>query len=326
MGKVSVCIPTYNQSAYLSAAVESAFNQTQQPIEVCIADDCSTDATGQVLTELQARYPGLLLLKQEQNLGISANVNAVLSMSRTEYIVRLDSDDLLLSNYVEVLLAMLEQYPEAGYAHAAVSEIDAAGQVLRVRRLARAPGFQSAEDALRSQASGYRVAANILMFRRQALESVNFLTTEINFAEDWDLAVRLADAGWGNVYCTQSLALYRVWSKPMAFKRKQDELNGCRHVFEKSLQPAFYRRGWDLDELGRQRRRLAKAQVLAIDSFSGHQRTALVELLKQIGDSPVLQADIALIELGFAPILKMLNRLLTGAKDLIKSALLLARR
>src|SRR5690606_23416431 len=129
------------------------------------------------------------------------------------YVVRLDSDDLLRPDYCVKLSALLEENPTAAVAHAAVEEIDEFGRHRRIRRLHRATGFQSGEDALRDGIFGYRVAANICMFRRSALEKTGILyRPKLKFCEDWDLFLRLADAGWGNVYCNEVLASYRVWT------------------------------------------------------------------------------------------------------------------
>ena len=91
---VAICIPTYNQSAYLSAAVRSACAQTH-PAEVWVGDDCSTDDTPRVLAELEREFPQLRVNVQPHNLGITLNNNALLRLPQTEFIARLDSDDLM---------------------------------------------------------------------------------------------------------------------------------------------------------------------------------------------------------------------------------------
>lgn len=318
---VTICIPTYNQSNYLIASIESALNQTGFEAQVIVSDDCSTDETEELLAQLQMKSKRLAVIRQPQNLGISGNVNYLLQSVKTKYVLRLDSDDLLLPHYLQTLVPLLEQESQAGYAHAAVREIDWQGRELRIRRLMRRSGYQGAEDALRSQAAGYRVAANILLFRTEALQSVNFITPNLNFAEDWDLVVRLADAGWGNVYSSDVLACYRVWSNELRFKRKVQEISGCIHVHEKSLRPAFEKRKWDQKTLRRHRQELALNQALSVDSpiLSAQEREELCELLRHLGRSTRLEILLLMINFGFGSSLRMTNSLKTRLKDSIKS-------
>ncbi len=73
------------------------------------------------------------------------------------------------------LTELMLRYPQAGYAHSAITVIDAKGAQRQVRHLARGTGFQEGERALHASLSGYRTAANVLMFRKTALEQIRFL-------------------------------------------------------------------------------------------------------------------------------------------------------
>ena len=70
---------------------------------------------------------------------------------------------------------------------------------------------QKADEALLASIHGYRVAANICMFRTSALQQANYYDERIGHGEDWDLSVRLSALGWDNLYCNEVLAAYRVW-------------------------------------------------------------------------------------------------------------------
>jgi len=259
---VAVCIPTFNQGGYVAAAVESALIQSGLETEVWISDDASTDGTGAELEKF-SKNPRVHIHRQMANTGIACNAGWVISRPQTDYIVRLDSDDLLRPDYCRTLARLLEFYPQAAVAHCAVQEIDSKGARGRVRRLARKSGFQQADEALRSAANGYRVAANICMFRKEALESLSFVFQEsLNFCEDWDLFARLAAAGWGNAYSSSVLAEYRVW-RDAAGRREQRraaEILGITHVLGSTLSDAWNKRSWPLEELESARLRFACAQ------------------------------------------------------------------
>lgn len=322
---VAICIPTFNQAAFLTDCVTSALAQTFPDVEVWVSDDCSTDETPEVLSQLQQQYGHLKAIRQNQNIGISANNNWLLSQPRAKYIARLDSDDILHPNYIASLVDLLERYPTAGYAHCAIHEINQYGAVSRTRRLGSRAVYQTPEETILASISGYRVAANICLFRQQALREAGFYREGMRFCEDWDLAVRLADAGWGNVYQDEVLACYRVWdnSNNVRARRKMDEINGGLLVYERTLIPAFERRGWNMKLLHKARQNWVIAQSVALLSpaFSALERKELTDALRAAGGSPALEHRLRLYRFGFGSFLLQRNQLILLGKDAVKAVL-----
>ncbi len=247
---VAICIPTYNQAGFLERAIESALRQDYQgPSEVWIADDASTDGTAELLNELERRDPAIAVIRQAVNVGIAANVSALLRAPRCELLVRLDSDDELAPGFLSRLVDLMQAYPEAGYGHSGVTEIDAAGHPTSERRLARSTGFQPAEEALRASLSGYRTVANVLIFRNEALRELDYYSGRPEFVEDYDLSVRMADVGYGNVYLDEPLARYRVWEDQggTRSRRKGLQLEGLHPHLHGGLRTSLAAAGLGLE-------------------------------------------------------------------------------
>jgi glycosyltransferase involved in cell wall biosynthesis len=328
---VAICIPTYNQAHLLASAITSAALQSYAgPLEIWVGDDASTDDTPDVLAGLVREVPNLHVLKQPKNLGIAANSSALLRQPETELLVRLDSDDELEPAYVSRLSTLMQDEPQAGYAHTQVLEIDERGAAKRVRRLIRGTGFQDAETALRASLSGYRTTANILMFRRDALQHLGFYDARPEFVEDYDLSIRMADAGYGNVYIDETLARYRVWTDAagMRARRKGLQLAGYRRIFDEVFAPAWQRRGWDTQELVRMRNKLAAHHCASCfaEQYSADEQTELVRLLLALADGPWVQLRVHLCRLGMAPMLQFVAWLPSQAKQTAKTSMSRARR
>ncbi len=323
---VAICIPTYNQAGFLEQAVESALGQDYEgPTEIWIADDASSDATPALLERLQREHPAIETIRQETNVGIAANVSALLRAPRSELLVRLDSDDELEPTFLTRLVELMRKHPEAGYGHSGVTEIDAEGNRRSDRRLARPTGFQPAEAALRASLSGYRTVANVLIFRRQALRELDFYSGRPEFVEDYDLSVRMADAGHGNVYADEPLARYRVWEDEggSRSRRKGLQLAGYIRIFDEVFEPAWQRRGWDLGPVRRRRARFAVHHCAHCfgPQYTPAERARLVSLLEQLGGGPRLRLRLGLCRLGLAPWLERGVRLRGRAKSALKAAL-----
>jgi len=288
--QVAVCIPTYNQSAYLPFAVESALAQVGVETHVWISDDASTDNTEEILN-IYSAHARVSVIRNACNAGVSSNTQLVMEIPDQAYVVRLDSDDILYPGYCRELILLLEGYPEAGIAHCAVDQINEHGIVTVARRLARRTGYQASRSALRDAVHGYKVAANICMFRKRALASQEYLfNNEINFVEDWDFYVRLADAGWGNVYNSKVLAGYRVCSNAsMRAGRKAAEIRGINHVLSNTLEPAWQRRVWGCAAISAARKRFARVHLDFVRSvqLDDLEREGLMKLLDELAGGDV---------------------------------------
>ena len=320
--KIAICIPTYNQGNYLEKAIRSAVNQTMSAYEIIVSNDCSTDDTYSILNQLSKEIPNLKVIHQPINLGIVANVNACLKKADSDFIIRLDSDDILSPDYTEKMVKLMMEYPNAGYGHCAIQEIDERGVFLNKRYLSRKNVFQNADEALHSAILGYKVAANILIYRRQALESVNFINASTNFAEDFYMVSQISAKGYGNVYNREILAYYRVWtdSKMVRQKRKLSEIIGLRKVFEEVLEPAFKERSWNLKPIYKQKSNFASSQSDALSTkiYSDNEKQELKVELLRLSNSFKTRFYIWLNLNGFGSVILLLSKTVHKIKMVLK--------
>jgi len=90
--KVTIMIPTYNQESFIREAVESALMQTYPKLEVVVGDDCSTDSTAMIVSEMKDKR--LKLVRNNKNLGRTANYRNLLYNHATgDFVINLDGDD-----------------------------------------------------------------------------------------------------------------------------------------------------------------------------------------------------------------------------------------
>ncbi len=94
---ISVLVPAYETPPlFLRQMIESVLEQSYGNLELCIADGSPSDQVRQIAEEYAGKDSRLHYEKLNQNLGISENTNAALSMAKGDYIGLLDHDDLLL--------------------------------------------------------------------------------------------------------------------------------------------------------------------------------------------------------------------------------------
>lgn len=124
--KVSVCVITYNQEAFIGECLQSIVDQeTDFDFEVVVGDDASTDGTADVVREFETRYPNRVrAIYQCENIGGGArNFRLVHLAAAGEYIAHVDGDDVLLPGKLQSQVAILDANPHISYAAHAVKVI-----------------------------------------------------------------------------------------------------------------------------------------------------------------------------------------------------------
>ena len=108
---VSVCIPAYNNAAYIKETIDSVLGQTYTNLELVICDDHSKDDTVRVIEEI--KDDRIKLYKNEKNLGMSGNWNRCLSKCTGEFIKLICADDMLAPDALEKEVGALMKHPGA---------------------------------------------------------------------------------------------------------------------------------------------------------------------------------------------------------------------
>ena len=104
---VSVVIPTYNRAELVLRAINSVLGQTYQNLEIVVVDDYSQDNTEEVVTAIKDKR--INYHRHDSNQGGSAARNTGIEQARGQYIAFLDSDDVWLSQKLELQLAIATQ-------------------------------------------------------------------------------------------------------------------------------------------------------------------------------------------------------------------------
>ena len=100
---ISVIIPVYNVENYLEECLKSVQTQTYTNIEVILVNDGSTDKS-KLICERYCKEDRRFQLLNQENQGLSAARNNGVASSTGEFIAFVDSDDIILPNYLETLI------------------------------------------------------------------------------------------------------------------------------------------------------------------------------------------------------------------------------
>lgn len=110
--KITVLMPVYNGEKYLREAMDSILTQTFQDFEFIIVNDGSTDASAKIVqsyTDSRIR-----LVNNEKNMGLIASLNRGLELAKSEYIARMDQDDISFPLRLEKQVAFMDTHKDVG--------------------------------------------------------------------------------------------------------------------------------------------------------------------------------------------------------------------
>lgn len=109
--KISALVITYKQENLVRRAIESLLKQKDYLYEICVSDDCSPDATWDVLQEYSRLYPGLFkLYRQEKNVGIFKNVEYSWSMPTGDMVYQLSGDDECPEGWFKTIVDYIKEH------------------------------------------------------------------------------------------------------------------------------------------------------------------------------------------------------------------------
>ena len=103
MPKVSVCIPVYYVEKYIRRSMESVLSQSLKDIEVLVVNDCTPDASMEIVREYASKDSRIRVIEHEVNLGLMMARRTGYRAATGDYITFCDSDDIMPSDAVETL-------------------------------------------------------------------------------------------------------------------------------------------------------------------------------------------------------------------------------
>lgn len=130
--KISVCVATYNQQAYIRDCLLSILMQDYDgEVEIIVGDDHSTDQTAAIVSEIASMYPGRLTVPiRSSNLGACQNYQDMIRRATGDYIAHIDGDDYWMPNKLASQIEHLKKNPECVATYSNAHIIDDAGQLM----------------------------------------------------------------------------------------------------------------------------------------------------------------------------------------------------
>lgn len=206
---VTFALFAYNQEKYIREAVEGAFSQTYEPLEIILSDDCSTDRTFEIMQEMAAEYDGpheVRVRRSEVNLGLIDHVCDVAEMLTGEFVVLAAGDDISRSERTARIVDIWDDRFHAVFSRCNL--IDEQGEVI-VGDWISDGSAKTRFPWLKNVSLPLFVYGSSSAYRSEVLRRLPRANAKI-FSEDTPLNLLLQLNLWKAVLCEESLVGYRV--------------------------------------------------------------------------------------------------------------------
>lgn len=199
--EVSVVIPTHNRWNLLSTrALRSALMQEDVEHEVIVVDDGSVDETPERLAEIDD--PRVTVIRHEPGRGVARARNAGIDRARGTWVAFLDDDDSWSPRKLRAQLDAIAAR-QGDFAYAGVVSVDASGEVIHDYPV---PAPETLRRDILASCVIPAGPSNVLA-RTDLVRSVGGFDAGLSHLADWDLWIRLAQAG-RPVACDEVLVAY----------------------------------------------------------------------------------------------------------------------
>jgi GT2 family glycosyltransferase len=250
---LSIVIVNYNTEMLLRSCLESVYASANgTPLDVWVVDNNSRDAS---VTMVKSRFPRVNVIENTCNVGFSKANNMVISRSRSDYLLLLNPDTLIIGDAIERMVRFMNERPEVGIAGCKVLNRDGTLQLACRRSIPtprvaffRLTGLSKIFPKNRMMAEynmTYKspdqthevdaVSGAFLMIRRKAVEDIGLLDERFfMYGEELDWCLRAKRAGWAVMYHPAAqIVHYKGQSTKYNSRRAAIEFYRAMYLFHK---------------------------------------------------------------------------------------------
>jgi glycosyltransferase involved in cell wall biosynthesis len=133
---LSILMTAFNREQYITEAIESVLNSSYKNFELIIVDDSSEDLTCAIIEKYASLDSRIRFYRNEFNLGDYRNRNKASSYAKGEYIMFVDSDDMILIDGFQRCIDAMKLHPEASFG-------------MRLSLTGKSPFYKGPEECIR---------------------------------------------------------------------------------------------------------------------------------------------------------------------------------
>ena len=228
---VSVIMPAYNAAGYIKKSIESVLAQDYANFELIVVDDGSTDNTPGIIKgfkDNRIRY------FYRENEGASSARNTAILKSAGDFVIPLDSDDMLTPDFISRHLDEFERHPGADLIYCDDLLIDEEDKPIRV---IERPAYKDRKVLVRNLfRSGFPIVPFRTCIRKSVFDRIGFFDEALPVAEDYDMMRRFVEKGLKTCHLRGALYMRRMTDNSLSRRFTEEKAKAHFAVVERFVE------------------------------------------------------------------------------------------
>ena len=133
--KITVWTPVFNGEKTLERCIKSVLEQSEEPFEYIILDDCSNDNSLEIANRYAQKYSWIEVVENDKNRGAIANFNRILKYARGDYLYAVAADDFTYENAIANFSDAIKKWPNVGVVFGKLASVDEAENEIHVESI-----------------------------------------------------------------------------------------------------------------------------------------------------------------------------------------------
>jgi glycosyltransferase involved in cell wall biosynthesis len=186
-------MPAHNAERFIGRAIKSILDQTVTDLELIVHLDAPTDGTAEVARRFAASDSRVVIIDNQENVGVCVGLNRAIAASRGMFIGRMDADDISTPDRFERQIDIMRANPDVVIVGSDALHINADDEILGLS--IAGPRTAAEFQELREAGELTVVLDGTALMRRSALEAVGGYDPAMPIAQEVDLHCRMASQG-----------------------------------------------------------------------------------------------------------------------------------
>lgn len=226
---ISVLMSVYDEEKeHLELAINSILQQTYDDLElIIINDNPQNDKFDKYFSEIIKKDSRVKVVDNERNIGLPKSLNRAFSLSKGDYVARMDADDISKMNRLEIQMDFLKNNPHIDLVASSTIDIDEDGIIIKKNK----PIELSHKQIIKTIKYSSVLRHPTWLMKRSLYNDINGYR-DIKFGQDYDFLYRAIDSGFHLYLLNDVLLEYRVRSNSIGSSNGMKQYLSSQYIKE----------------------------------------------------------------------------------------------
>jgi len=212
-------MPVFNAEKHVKEAIDSVLNQTFKDLELLIIDDGSIDGTEDIINKYKDKDQRVISIKSDTNKGVVHSLNKGLEITRSDFIARIDADDIWISEKLERQIRHLNADEDLYMSATAKININDNGEVREGEKYPHVFEYQEIKQNILKRNI---FCHSSVVFRRDILNTVGYYNESFVNSEDYEFWIRIIDRHKVEIL-PDPMVFYRISKDTISYNRIKEQ-------------------------------------------------------------------------------------------------------